>query len=162
MQLGSFSTGCYVQTVSYMLAKSFAQKAHSNSREREINCSKNCNSKSPWWQSSHLPLWLNGFPSRQPIFCWQKISPHTLLCRACKYDNLARNFQTPGVCPSSARRFSELSDIIWVTWVWGVGNTNFQISSDQTRLYSYIYPEIEIKTPKCWNQVLFKMFNIQN
>jgi len=31
--------------VSYMLAKSFAQKAESNSREREINCSKNCNSQ---------------------------------------------------------------------------------------------------------------------
>jgi hypothetical protein len=31
--------------VRYILVKWFAQKADSNSREREINCSKNCNSK---------------------------------------------------------------------------------------------------------------------
>jgi hypothetical protein len=38
--------------VRYKLVKWFALKADSNSREREINCSKNCNSK------LHLPLCL--------------------------------------------------------------------------------------------------------
>jgi hypothetical protein len=35
------------QTVSYMLAKLFAQKPDSNSKEREISCSKIVNSKLP-------------------------------------------------------------------------------------------------------------------
>jgi len=40
--------GSYVWLASYLLAsQSFAQKADSNSREREIICSKYCNFKLP-------------------------------------------------------------------------------------------------------------------
>lgn len=36
-----------ISTINYMLPKSFAQKLNSNSKKREMNCSKNYNSKLP-------------------------------------------------------------------------------------------------------------------
>ncbi len=77
-------------TVNYMLVELFAQKTNSNSTKREMNCSKNCNSKllpmSDKWDI--YLFWLNGFPSWQPITNSQKFRLDEFgLCRIilCNY-----------------------------------------------------------------------------
>jgi hypothetical protein len=66
--------------VSYMLRKWFAQNADSNSREREINCSKICNSNLPPIGDNRdiYPSDWNGFPSWKLVTGWQRFCAGTL------------------------------------------------------------------------------------
>jgi hypothetical protein len=93
-------------TVSYMLAESFAQ---SNSKERKINCSKNCNSQVHWMVlevgSSYLISWQEISPSTLELF----VKVIALLSPSCTH-HLMMLLPPPGSCSCCSQSNEILSN----------------------------------------------------